>query len=76
MATLTNIDPSKNMHRFYSVQIMPTLFGEWSIMREWGRVGSPGRVTVESFGSEDEARRAERASLRIRERHGYSQVSA
>lgn len=44
-------------------------------MREWGRIGSPGRVTVESFASEDEARRAEHVSRRLRTRHGYSPVS-
>jgi predicted DNA-binding WGR domain protein len=71
---LTNIDPTKNMRRFYCVQIVPTLFGEWSIMREWGRIGSPGRVTVESFASEDEARRAERQTIGTRSRHGYRQV--
>jgi predicted DNA-binding WGR domain protein len=76
VTTLTNIDPSRNMRRFYSVQIVPTLFGEWSVMREWGRVGSPGRVTLESFPTEHEAQRAERRSLRTRELHGYSLVSA
>jgi predicted DNA-binding WGR domain protein len=74
MATLVNIDPAKNMHRFYSVRILPTLFGEWSIMREWGRIGSPGRFVVESFGSEDEAREEERRTIRTRARHGYHQV--
>ena len=71
MVTLTNTDPAKNKSRFYCVRICRTLFGEWSIMREWGRIGSPGRVTLESFTSEEEARRAERVSLRLRERHGY-----
>jgi predicted DNA-binding WGR domain protein len=71
MVKLTNIDPSKNMRRFYSVQIGRTLFGEWSLMREWGRIGSPGRVTLESFASEEEAWRAEHISLKLRARHGY-----
>ena len=71
MTTLINIDPAKNMHRFYSVQIVPTLFGEWSIMREWGRIGSPGRIDIETFTTEDEARHAERQTLQLRERHGY-----
>jgi predicted DNA-binding WGR domain protein len=75
MVTLTNIDPRKNMRRFYSVQIVRTLFGEWSIMREWGRIGSPGRVAVESFATEAEARRAKQQTIRTRSRHGYRQVS-
>ena len=76
MVTLTNIDPIKNMHRFYGVQIVRTLFGEWSVMRGWGRIGSPGRVTLESFSSEEEAQRAECITIRTRARHGYSRVSA
>ena len=44
MVTLINIDPSKNKWRFYSVQLARNLFGDWSIMREWGRIGSPGRI--------------------------------
>ena len=71
MTTLTKIDASRNWHRFYTIYVMRNLFGEWSVMREWGRIGSPGRVTLQSFASEEEARRAERVSLRLRERHGY-----
>jgi hypothetical protein len=40
MAFLTRIDPTRNINRFYVVQVMPTLFGDWSVMREWGRCGS------------------------------------
>jgi hypothetical protein len=28
------IDPVKNINRFYLVTVMPTLFGEWSLLRE------------------------------------------
>ena len=45
-------------------------------MRGWGRIGSPGRVTLESFSSEEEAQRAECITIRTRARHGYSRVSA
>ncbi len=76
MVTLINIDPPKNKWRFYSVDIARNLFGDWSIMREWGRIGSPGRIAVESFATEEEARRAEQQIIRTRTRHGYSQVSA
>lgn len=41
---LTRIDPARNMERFYKLDVQPTLFGEWSLITEWGRIGSPGRV--------------------------------
>jgi predicted DNA-binding WGR domain protein len=72
MATLTNIDPSQNKHRFYILRVMQNLFGDWSLLREWGRVGSPGTVRCDSFESEQQALEAERRLLRTRQRHGYS----
>jgi predicted DNA-binding WGR domain protein len=71
MVSLRNIDPPKNRWRFYSVEIGRTLFGDWSITREWGRIGSPGRIAVESFATEEEARRAEQRTIRLRTRRGY-----
>lgn len=40
---LRRIDPDKNMARFYQVDVSPTLFGEWAVVRRWGRIGSVGR---------------------------------
>jgi predicted DNA-binding WGR domain protein len=31
---LTRIDPPNNVHRFYRMEIMPGLFGDWSLVRE------------------------------------------
>ena len=36
---LVHIDADKNMARFYKLVVQPTLFGEWSLVREWGRMG-------------------------------------
>jgi predicted DNA-binding WGR domain protein len=41
---LTRSDPAKNMHRFYALHLAPRLFGEWSLITEWGRIGSPDKV--------------------------------
>src|SRR6266700_1825710 len=41
------IDDDRNMARFYKLDAQPTLFGEWSLVREWGRTGQAGSVTVE-----------------------------
>ena len=37
-------DAAKNKHRFYQMYVTPGIFGDWSLVREWGRVGSPGTV--------------------------------
>ena len=59
MIKLTRSDPSKNMHhRFYALQLTPTLFGEWVLVAEWGRIGSPGTVQQNVFHSADLAQPA------------------
>ena len=55
---LIRIDASQNVHRFYRMEIMPGLFGEWSLVREWGRIGQPGQVRVDWFPSEGAAKDA------------------
>lgn len=39
MTTLYRFKPEANMARFYAFTIQPTLFGEWALVREWGRIG-------------------------------------
>jgi hypothetical protein len=34
MAFLTRTDPTRNIDPFYVVDITPTLFGEWAVLRE------------------------------------------
>jgi predicted DNA-binding WGR domain protein len=48
-------DSEKNLHRFYQLHVVPGIFGDWSLVREWGRVGSPGTVRKEWFESEEGA---------------------
>jgi predicted DNA-binding WGR domain protein len=52
---LVKRDPDKNLHRFYQIHVVPGIFGDWSLVREWGRVGSPGTVRKDWFESEEEA---------------------
>ncbi len=51
-------NPLKNMNRFYTICIVPSVFGGWSMQREWGRVGSPGTVESDPFDSITEAQEA------------------
>ena len=71
MVFFTRIDPTKNVARFWLSIVTPTLLGGWSLLREWGRIGSPGRMESRTFEREDEARRAEQRGIRRRELHGY-----
>ena len=47
LAYLEKVDPSRRMMRFYAIWIAPTLFGEWAMVREWGRVWLSRPVTRE-----------------------------
>jgi predicted DNA-binding WGR domain protein len=76
MAFLTRTDPAKNLHRFYVVRLAPTLFGDWTLLREWGRSGSPGTVRLTSFEQFDEAQKAQARAIKRRLQHGYSERAA
>jgi predicted DNA-binding WGR domain protein len=39
MAFLTRTDPTRKINRFYVVDITPTLFGDWTVLRVMGRRG-------------------------------------
>lgn len=43
---LRRLEPDRNMARFYLMVLQPDLFGGVDLVREWGRIGSPGRVCV------------------------------
>lgn len=49
------IDPAKNMARYYALSIQPTLFGETSLVRCWGRIGARGQEKVHVFAEEGPA---------------------
>jgi predicted DNA-binding WGR domain protein len=68
---LEKIDPAENMRRFYSIRVIPTLFGEWAVIREWGRIGSPGTVREEWFESEEQATSVAHRVKTSKERRGY-----
>ncbi|WP_166656671.1 WGR domain-containing protein [Rhizobium sp. BK313] len=48
-------DPHKNLARFYSLAIEPTLFGQACLRRRWGRIGTSGQTMVHDFDHEKEA---------------------
>ena len=52
---LEKIDPNLNMSRYYRLSIERTLFGEWSMVREWGRVGCRGQSREQWCATREEA---------------------
>jgi predicted DNA-binding WGR domain protein len=68
------VDPEKNQRRWYVVAWGPTLFGDWAVMRAWGRLGTDwSQRKVDEFPTEDEARTKARteAQAERREIRGY-----
>ena len=53
--TLTRRDASRNMARFYRLDVQPDLFGQWTLWREWGRIGRGGQVRMDTFATADQA---------------------
>ncbi len=68
---LTRIEASQNMARYYRMTVQPTLFGEWSVVREWGRLGRGGQVRVVPYPSESEAVEAMTTIEQQKVRRGY-----
>ncbi|MCO5966552.1 WGR domain-containing protein [Sinorhizobium meliloti] len=48
-------DVSKNMARFYALEISNSLFGETCLTRRWGRIGSRGQSKTHHFAMEADA---------------------
>lgn len=64
-------DPEQNLHRFYQIHVVPGIFGDWALIREWGRVGSPGTVRKDWFESEEEAVQAGVKLSEVKRKKGY-----
>jgi predicted DNA-binding WGR domain protein len=68
---LHRIDPAKNMHRFYRLDVVPDLFGRWCLVAEWGRIGRRGRLRLMAYESIADAQQALAKLRLIKERRGY-----
>jgi predicted DNA-binding WGR domain protein len=65
---LERIDRTRNMARYYRLSVVETLFGDWAMVREWGRLGQSHEhwcTTVEQATTLMEQHRLER------EKRGY-----
>jgi len=68
---LQRIDPNRNLSRFYKLDVQPTLFGECSLIREWGRIGRAGTVRVETYSSRGQADIAMISKWAQKRKRGY-----
>ena len=64
-------DPAKNLMRYYALQITPSLFGEWCLLRAWGRIGRKGQMRTDWFGCWEEAAEALQILERKKRKRGY-----
>jgi predicted DNA-binding WGR domain protein len=68
---LTRRDPARNLSRFYRMFIAPNLWGEWTLFREWGRIGSGGQVRRDVFANAGAALLAMQKIVRAKRQRGY-----
>ena len=68
---LTRIEPDANLHRFYHMEIVRGLFGDWALVRNWGRIGSSGQTRTDWFLTEAEAKDARFDLHMAKAKHGY-----
>jgi len=69
---LQRIDAARNMSRYYRMVIWRDLFGQASLVREWGRIGSRGQMMVETHADEGLAINALLKLARAKQRKGYA----
>ena len=67
--------PACNCARYYRIEVAPTLFGDWSLRRIWGRIGTWGQSCTERFPTRVDALKASRVFEVARARHGYVRLA-
>jgi predicted DNA-binding WGR domain protein len=56
MIYLERTDPARNMARYYCLTVEKNLFGEFSLVRTWGRIGRTCQMQVELWTSREDCR--------------------
>lgn len=68
---LTRTDAARNMARFYRLDVQATLFGEFALVREWGRIGRAGQVRSTPYPTPAAAAAALERQRLAKQRRGY-----
>jgi predicted DNA-binding WGR domain protein len=71
LLVLERIDDAQNMARYYVLSVEPTLFAEFSLVREWGRIGTRGNRRIELHANAGSARLALDAWFARKTKRGY-----
>jgi predicted DNA-binding WGR domain protein len=71
MTLLHRVCPEHNMARFYALSLERSLFGEFVVIRLWGRIGRRGRSISERFDAEPDAERHLGKLADLKRRRGY-----
>jgi len=71
MTLLHRVCPEQNMARFYALSLERSLFGEFVVIRLWGRIGRRGQSKTESFEAEPDAERRLHKLAESKRRRGY-----
>jgi predicted DNA-binding WGR domain protein len=71
MIRLIRKQTPENMARFYLIQVVPSLFGEWGVLREWGRIGRSGCVRKDWYIDKAAAQKASGMLLEKKLLRGY-----
>jgi predicted DNA-binding WGR domain protein len=69
---LDRYDPICNMARYYELSIKTSLFGDTSLIREWGHIGRPGQKRIELCETQSMAVEALETWLQRKRRRGYA----
>ena len=68
-ASLIRIRPKLNEWRFYRMEVWPDLFGRALLARQWGRIGTEGRVRLDPHPDPG-------AAINAKRRRGYRDSEA
>ena len=63
------------MRRFYRLDAQRNLFGGACLVREWGRIGTSGRVMIETHADEGKAITALMKLAAVKRKRGYVDLS-
>jgi predicted DNA-binding WGR domain protein len=69
---LHRCDPSCNMARYYVLSIETSLFGDTSLIRQWGRIGKLGQTRIDLYETQSKAVEALDTWLQRKRRRGYA----
>ncbi|WP_295811214.1 WGR domain-containing protein [uncultured Nitratireductor sp.] len=68
---LRRVDPTRNMARYYTLSVEPTLFGDAALVRQWGRIGTRGQFKINLYDTTNAAELALQRLRKRKERRGY-----